>query len=276
MMLKRTLILLVGLTLLVGCEPSPPTVDTSSDQAMEASLQAVRDALPPERRPALDTALQVLVFSDLNPKELLVNGNPIETAAELERALKSHLQGRTGEEIIAMADEVVAQRKARECQQMQGELAELTRQRSEAVAAREQLTAFEVTRSRFYMDDSNRFMSQPVIELSVKNGTDSPISRAYFAGTLASPDRAVPWLQKEFNYQIAGGLEPGEEARWRLAPNAFEWRDLGADEAAVFTVTVKRLDGPDGEKLYPTIEFTERDERRLNNLQERLARNCGA
>ena len=90
--------------------------------------------------------------------------------------------------------------------------------------------------------------NQPIIELTVENRTGQAISRAYFEGTLASPNRSVPWHKDTFNYSISGGLEPGEKAAWSLAPNMFSgWGKIEAPADAVFTVTVERLDGADGE-----------------------------
>ena len=111
---------------------------------------------------------------------------------------------------------------------------------------------------------------QSIIELTVKNGTSHAVSRAYFKGTIASPNRSVPWLQDTFNYLISGGLEPGEEASWSLAPNMFsDWGKVEAPSDAIFTTTVERLDGADGEALYSTIEFGEIEEERLSELKEK-------
>src|SRR5690606_7385032 len=103
-----------------------------------------------------------------------------------------------------------------------------------------------------------------------KNGTEHAVARAYFEGTIATPGRSVPWLTETFNYSIPGGLESGEEANWALAPNMFsEWGTVDAPDDAVFTVTVYRLDGADGEPLLTTDGFSERNAKRLAELQEK-------
>ncbi|MBS3895412.1 hypothetical protein [Silanimonas sp.] len=123
-------------------------------------------------------------------------------------------------------------------------------------------------RSRFYMDEREFMGKRPIIELSVKNGTSSPVSRAYFEGTIASPDRSVPWHQDTFNYSIPVGLEPGEDATLNLAPNMFsDWGKVNAPADAIFTVTVEKLDGPDGETLYSVHDFGEREIGRLAELK---------
>ena len=143
------------------------------------------------------------------------------------------------------------------------------KQRDKAEQAKQQLDKFQVVRSRFYMRERQYLGEQPIIELTVKNGTDQAISRAYFSGTIASPDRSVPWHEDQFNYSISGGLEPGEEATWTLAPNSYsDWGKVDAPADAVFTVMVEKLDGPDGKVLYSTRGFSERDQERLAELKQ--------
>jgi hypothetical protein len=113
------------------------------------------------------------------------------------------------------------------------------------------LSKVEVLKSRFYVDHSNEFMAQPVISITVKNSTPTPLKRIYFVGTLASPKRAIPWVKESFNYEMPGGLEPGETGNWNLEPNALsEWKKgTEAPKDAVFTVEVVRIDGADGKPI---------------------------
>jgi hypothetical protein len=114
------------------------------------------------------------------------------------------------------------------------------------------------------------FRATPYILLAVKNGTQQAVSRAYFRGTIASPDRSIPWLTETFNYEISGGLEPGETAEWLLAPNQFgKWGNVDAPEDAVFTVETIRLDGAKGDALFDSGSFDDEDAKRLANLQEK-------
>lgn len=129
-----------------------------------------------------------------------------------------------------------------------------------------------MVKSRFYKHKSGYGRGQPVIELTVKNNTSIAVSRAYFEGTIASPGRSVPWLVKDFNYEIAGGLEPGEEVTWSLSPNMFsDWGTIETSKDAIFTVTVEQLDGSDGESMYSTRAFSEYDQERLQQLKTKYA-----
>ncbi len=151
------------------------------------------------------------------------------------------------------------------------EIKELEVKRQETLKAKEELKKFKVLRSRFYKRDQEySSYDQPIIDLTVVNSTDKAVSRAYFEGTIASPDRSVPWHKDTFNYQISGGLEPGEEASWSLAPNMFsDWGKVKAPSDAIFTVTVEQLDGADGKPLYSTMNFTEYDKKRLAELKKK-------
>lgn len=254
------------LGIIAGC--SKPTIDASTDESMKASSQKVRESLPEARRAEFDEAIQLLAFSQIDMKDLFSEGAV--GAGGIEGKMRSAFDGKTADQVIAEAARIKAERQAREREQALDEIKELEAKRQAATLAREELKKFEVLRSRFYKRERQYMGEQPIIELSIKNGTSSPVSRAYFEGTIASPGRSVPWLQDTFNYSISGGLEPGENAEWSLAPNQFsDWGKVDAPADAIFTVTVEKLDGPDGETLYSTRDFGERESKRLAELKSK-------
>ena len=74
-----------------------------------------------------------------------------------------------------------------------------------------------------------------------------------------------------FNYQISGGLEPGESAEWKLAPGMFgSWGSVEIKPDMAFTVVAKRVDDADGQKLF-AVDWTEKDEERLASLIARAS-----
>lgn len=264
---KTLLLLLLSVTLITLSGCSDPKIDTSSDESMKASIEKVRQSLPQEKKKVFDEAIQVLAMSQLNLKDLFTQGAAGVSNTEIK--MKESISGKTGSEVIAEAERVKQERKEKERIQALDEIKELEGKRVKAQIARSELTKFEVVRSRYYKRKREYTGEQPIIELTVKNNTTHAVSRAYFIGTLASPNRAVPWLKEEFNYQIAGGLEPGEEANWSLAPNMFsDWGTVKAPEDAILTVEVQRLDGPDGEALFSTRDFSDDDGKRLDKLKQ--------
>ena len=250
-------------------------VDTSSDSRMKETVAKVREALPNDQRAVFDDALKTLIANSIDMRHLFASALAGErtqrlAAGSLEHKLKSEIDGKTGAEIIAYAETIRRTREGQEKKQALQEIAELQVKKQKAQQAAEELAKFAVLRSRFYKQPRDYGRDQPIIEITVRNDTAYPISRAYFKGILASPNRAVPWLRENFNYQIPGGLEPGEEATWALAPNMFsDWGKVNAPADAVLTVTVTRLDGADEKALFSTDSFSERDAERLEKLLNR-------
>lgn len=256
---------LVGLLLIGALGCGDPTIDTSTDAAMEESVAEVRESLDPELRARFDTAMMTVGMSGVSVETLMAGEAG---SASLVSQVKGKLEGRTGEEVIAMADSIRTAEEAERRRQAQQEIAELEERKERAEAAEGKLSGFEVQRSRFDMRESYFGREEPIIELTVRNGLDVAVSRAYFTGTLQSEGRSVPWIQEDFNYQIAGGLEPGETATWRLAPNQFgPWGQVEAPSDAVLTVRIKRLDGPDGEPLFGGDRWDSDDQERLEELR---------
>lgn len=264
--MKIQLVALILLPFLWAC--SNPRVEGSSDEELKESIEKVRGSLPEEDRTRFDQAIQELAFADVSLQDMMSAGQGVDLIGP---KMKDRVLGKTATEILAEADQIRAQREQREREQAFQEIAELRKKEQKAANDREKLATFEVTRSRFYKKPQRYGRPQPIIELSVKNGTDSAVSRAYFRGTLASPGRSVPWLKDTFNYPISGGIEPGETASWKLAPNSFsDWGTVDSPADAVFTVEVTKIDGPDGETLYDSEGLSEYEQNRLDELTKKF------
>lgn len=267
MQVRRFAVLCVALAL-AGC--GEPKLDGSSEAAMKASAQKVAEQLSPEKRQKFQEAFTLIALQGLDFTAIMKGDVTPEGAAANSMAA---LNGKTADDVIAQADAIRAAREAREKEQALVEIKELQAKLASAEQARSQLEKFTVTRSRFSMREREySIRKEPMIQIAVHNGTDKPISRAYFKGTIATPGRSIPWLVQDFNYQIPGGLEPGESAEWTLAPNMFsDWGKVDAPADAVFTVEVERLDGADSEALYDARGLSEREESRLKQLKEKYS-----
>lgn len=258
----------VLMLLLAAC--SKPTIDATSDESLKASVAKVRESLPESKRTEFDAAMQTLVMSQLNFGDVIAGKQSGENMVTRMRAV---VNGKNAAEVIDASKHVAELRKAQERTQALAEIKELKARKAKAEAAKSELTKFEVIRSRFRKERREYLGDQPVIELTVRNGTGKAVSRAYFIGTLTSPNRQVPWLKDDFNYKIAGGIEPGEEKTWTLAPNMFsDWGRAEVPMDAVFTVVVVQLDGPDDSPIYSIRDFTAQDAERLNKLTKEYGR----
>jgi hypothetical protein len=259
--LRRIIFIAAIASVLTGC--SEPRIDATSDESYKESMAAVRESLPDDRRREFEEAGQLVLMSKANPFELMSSPDMEVT---MRAALKDAMHGKTADEVIADAQRIRAEQEAKRREQAVAEIGVLRAKQVADAEARAELANFEISRSRFSKERGYLGM-QPVIELTVKNGTSVPVSRAYFTGTLSSPGRSVPWIKESFNYGIRGGLEPGETAAWKLSPNMFsEWGSVDAPDDAVFTVEAVRLDGPDGEPTFRADTFSERDAKRLIEL----------
>lgn len=154
--------------------------------------------------------MQLMMFSGLELSDLIQDGGTEKTVKDF----KTRIDGMTADDIIEEGNKIKKKIEKKKKEQAQSEIIELYASRESAEKDKEVLSQFKVIRSRFYIRKSGTYYitKEPIIELTVLNGTDKAISRAYFTGTLASPERTIPWLKKDFNYEISGGLEPGEEA----------------------------------------------------------------
>jgi len=246
-----------------GC--GAPRIDSSTPQTMAATLKKARASLPAEKRQKFDEAVMVVSLKEVAGAGL--SALATQSPAQLPARASAKLHGKTALEIIAEADAIGAERAVRERAQALSEIKELETKRERTAAVRVELRKFEVSRSRLHLVPQPFGRPRPVIEISVKNGMNDTVARAYFKGTVASPGRAVPWIKEDFSYQIAGGVEPGETADWSLAPSPFgAWGKADVPKDAIFTVEVVKLDGPDGQVLYDSV-FSDDDAERLEQLR---------
>lgn len=276
--MKKTVILIAMMVIFAGCKDKK--IDSSSDENLKKSKEVVKKSLSSEKRQEFEEAIEAIAMSEI--------GNIFEAAANperMQRRIKDKINGKTANEIIAEGNRIIAERRGREREQavieireqavieieeIEEEIAELEKKQAKTEQGEEQLKQFKVLRSQFYFQKGS-FSEEPVIELTVKNETAYAVSRVHFEGVLATPGRSVPWIKDSFNYQIRGGLEPGEKATWKLAPNMFgEWGEAPKDRNdMVLTVTVKRIDGADEKAIFDS-SFLKLEEMRLEELSQRL------
>lgn len=261
---------LITATLLMGCGDlmSEPKVDATTDESMKSSITKVREAMHESNRAKFDEAIQLIAFSQISLKSLFAAG--VTSADDMKGKMKDTVHGKTGNQIIAEANQIKIEREQKQKEQAIQEIKELEEKKAESSNAHEQLKKFKVTKSRFYKEKTEYLGDKSKIEISVKNGTSHPISHAYFNGVLADPNRSIPWHEDSFNFAISGGLEPGEKASWNLTPNPYSgWGEAEAHEGAVFTVTVERLDGADGQAIFSVKEFGKKEEQRIEELKQK-------
>lgn len=257
--MKKLLVLLFSLPfLVVSCADK---IDGTSDENYQTSLEKIRSKLNDSEKEKFTEALQKIAFENVEINNL----SDLSNLDGILEKTKDMLDGMTYEDVITGGNRVQKIIDKRNKEQAKIEITELYEKKKNSKKDSLELSKFKVEKSRYYKR-KDYFGYEPVIEITVINNTKHAISRAYFEGTIKSPERTIPWLVEDFNYEISGGLESGERANWRLAPNSFsEWGTVKAPKDAIFTVIVTKLDGADGEKLF-SIDFDEDDKERLNEL----------
>ena len=262
-------IAIASFALLAACSRAEPTLDTTSKETMERSLAAMAEGLTEAQKEELGKAVFARMLA----------------AAFKERdadAARRTLHGLTAAQLLvgeppAAGDSPAAAAQRREQQRAERadklalEIQALELEQAASALAKAHLAQFRVLASTFAFEETE-FDRSPTIALRVRNDTAHAISRAYFDATLATPGRAVPWVDTRFNYEIPGGLEPGEEATWRLEPNRVDdWGRAPADrDDMVLALAPYRVDGADGKALYDARGFDVDDDKRLRTLRAEL------
>ena len=262
--LLRLSALSLSALVLVGC--SDPKVDTSSMPAAVVSIEKVRESLPTYKRDEFDTALKIIAMSSFNGIDLF---NPQRmNAAEIAESANAYMHGLTGDEIIERADEMLRQRRAREREQALRTLNRLEAKQDSAQRAQEHLAQISIDNARYYISTSPYGALEPVIELTVTNGSEHAVAELMLHGVLKSPNREVAWVDETFYYIISGGLAPGESATWSLAPNRFgPWGNDQIPRNAALTLTLLGVNNSEGEPLWDAPALTDNEAERLEELR---------
>ncbi|MEB4589992.1 DUF6694 family lipoprotein [Candidatus Thiothrix sp. Deng01] len=249
MKLKNYTILptMLAISMLHGC--GEPRIDSTSDDAFKSSLSSVRASMTADQQKELDHEITSMIIGSVGD---LFSRNDSQQSKFSE--LKTRLDGKTGKEAleefklmrIASIDKEKSI-KDKEITDLKRKSSELAQRIAQAASAKTSLEKFKVLSSSFYFD-KNSLLHDAIIEVTVKNDTSTPVATVYFSCTLSSPGRSVPWVSDDLVYQIPGGIEPGEQATWKLSPNMFsQWGNAPRDRNDLaIAITPYRLDGGDG------------------------------
>lgn len=261
-MKTNLLLFLVTITLFTSCQKK---IDGSTDEKMKTSIEEIKSSLTEEKRKQFEESMQLIVFQGLDIQSIMKGG----AGGDAVNDIKSKIDGKTAVDIIAEGNKIKEEIEKKKKEQAKQEIEELYLKKSQTEKDKIMLSKFQIKRSRFYKRKMGDYSDteEPIIEMTVLNGTDQAISRAYFTGILSSPGRSVAWLKDDFNYSISGGLEPNEEVNWTLAPNMFsDWGKVKVPKDAIFTVQLTRLDGADGNEIYSLNNFDTDAEERFEEL----------
>jgi hypothetical protein len=244
----RSLIFAGLIFCIAGC--GPKTLETSSVEKLEESLNDMREQIELEQRDRLDEALKYLVGDTAIMED---EANP--PHPELVLALYEPLKGMT-------ADGMIAEARRRRLEEVQTAVTELEDLKAGSEGARAELDRFDLEKSRVYKRNRG-FLEWPVIEFKAENHTDQVIWLIHFRAALLRPGYDEPWLVEEFDQLVLNGLAPGERDLWRIEPEQQEWVTLiDPHPDFIFILEIMRLEGLGGNVIAAT-EWGHVEESRL-------------
>ena len=140
------------------------------------------------------------------------------------------------------------------------EIKELELKQKNLESLRGELSRFEIVEANFYYI-KNKFMDSdvPYVTIKMKNGTKKSIAAVYLDAVLTSPGRSVPWIKDDINFEIPGGLEPGEEHTSEIRMNPLSnWGTVKIPRNNVLSIKVDQLKDSDGNVLRCTLSNWEK------------------
>ena len=227
--MKRVTTLIVGLlAVLAGC--GPQVLDTSSLQALEVSLEALREPMEMKDRDQFDESLGYLVG-----EAAYLIGSPIPGHSELVLQMYRPLAGRT-------ADGIMAEARRRRFAEVRSAITKMEEGRIASEEARAELASFRLAAGRVYKRNRGS-LEWPLIEFKAENQTEHVVWLIHFRAALLKPEDEEPWLEEEFDHVVINGLDPGVRDLWRIEPERQEWIHLIDPHPDLeFTLEVMRLE----------------------------------
>lgn len=258
-------IALVVAILLAACTaPMDAKIDASSMDAFQRSMQALQSRLTAEESKQFGEAVLTITMEAGFARMFAGAGKP----DAMQTDMLSTINGKSPRELIALAEHKKHERAEAELKSIRDEIAALEKAKQDAQKGAALLSKIVIDTPRFYWDKIG-YMSVPVIDFTVKNGMALALSRIYYHGMVSTPGRSVPWIDSDFNNEMHGGLEPGEEKHLELNPNPYlGWgvHETEGRDDLVFTVTVVNAETADKTKL--SADFSKKDAERLEQLRK--------
>ena len=249
-------------------------LDGSSEQAFSASLGGMKKSSKPEEVIKLDQALLALAITDVSIgyeggilgalNTLSVDNTP----EQLAEVLMPQVDGKTGRELIAAGQKRKKAEAAKQLAKVDAELMQLRAARDQRFAVKGLLDRIQV------LEPSLRFNSvasqrSSVIEFTVKNGIDLPLSQLFLRGVAAEPTSNKILFADDINYKLSERLPPGESKTIRLPnmdPGKWNSLEVWGRSNLQFTVELVNAESRPGEKLAPA--FSNKDAQRLTMLEK--------
>ena len=244
---KRALRMLMALALaglLAGC--GKPRLDASSPAAWSDSVAEVRGSVSGATQRQFDVALADLAPGGLSPE----------------------LDGLRADDVIALAQQRRGAGAAATREQRERRIAELSAREALAKAGAARVAAFRVSAPRFYREAGPDGTARPFVRFMMDNGAAFTVDRLALSAQLTGAGRDTPWLDQVFEFDVFGGLAPGQGREALLPPGpGTDWARTDAPDGVTLRLTVLAAREKNGNWVYSAASFPPADQRELRELR---------
>ncbi len=124
--MNRTILLLSAIALLLtSCAKK---IDGTTEESLKASIKEINKSLDNEKRKKFEESMMLIMVHGLDFEKLIEDGGAKETFPDL----KTKLDGKTADEIIAEGDKIKAEIEQKKKEQAKGEIGELYQKQEQA------------------------------------------------------------------------------------------------------------------------------------------------
>lgn len=265
-MCNKIMIFVLAAIMLAACS-SDLKFDASSLETSKESVNRLKSALPESQRPEFEKAIQTILPGKSQASD------PASELTEMSEEVRLSLDGKNAAQIIAEASRVKNERERQAQSLEKQELETLEAKYKSFIEAGEQLSRFKVLSSRFYFIKNDMQEAKPVIEMKVKNETSFAVYSVHFECGLTGLGTQTNAERAKLQYDIPGGLQPGQMSNWHFSPDAFsDWSNVKVSKRSGLNISIIRIDGPAGNSLFAAQELSEQDVKRLAELKQKYGR----
>lgn len=247
-------------------------LDGTSEATYRASLDKIRKGSSPEQMKQLEDALRVLAISDvsigfeggiLGAMEKMRAKSP-ESLADM---VLSAVNGRTGREVIAAANQRKKEQAEKQLPAAKAEMATLRKARTEKEASREFLAKVQIQEPRIAILGSGA-QRMGILDFKVANGSEEALASLFLRASVTGADGKV-LLTDEFTYRASPPIAAAQTREVRLpssSPNKWNTPELASQSQLALQLQVENAMTPAGSKL--AASFTQKDADRLAALEK--------
>lgn len=255
--------------ILISCG-TEPTIDGSSDQAFQKSIEKVSEQLPDEKRKQLLQSLMRIAIGSFDLHSLmntnLNDGNP----AQLAIRVRKKLDGKTAGQVIKMASDIENKRQQSDRVQALEKIKELEQKKEKGREDAKKLQKIKISDVSIFRYNED-ITSYPYVKFTVHNGTEYAIIWIHFTVTHQNPKRQVPYFEIDGSHKISGGMEPDETKTVEAVLLDGDFKKLRDNTET--EIEVYKIQGPNDEVLLSSKRLDEYEEILLEKYKENYLKN---